>query len=451
MTNAPTVISDDALAAGKPSKRIVLGITGGIAAYKSAELVRLLVRSGVGVTVVMTDAAQQFVTPTTLQALSGSKVFVDLWDRDIPNNMAHIELSRQTNLIVVAPATANFIAKLTCGLADDLLSTLCLARNTFKCPLLVAPAMNREMWSNPATQRNITQLGMDGITVLGPASGEQACGETGEGRMLEADELFGLVMAHLQRDRQHSAGSTAASAFAFKKALVTAGPTFEAIDAVRGITNASSGKMGYAIASALRLAGADVTLVSGPTHLVAPKGIKVVNVKSSSQMLEAVDNTIESVDVFFAVAAVADYTPKSPNAEKIKKSAADLTISLVPTVDILAKVAARRTPPFCVGFAAESANVAENAAKKRLKKRIPMIVANHADSAIGADDNEVIIIDDFGEHPIPRASKSEIASKIVSHAARLFAEARQSHPPGAPGLGLDSIHTNQNHHAASNP
>ena len=431
MTNAPTAISDDALAAGKPTQQIVLGITGGIAAYKSAELVRLFVRAGVGVTVVMTAAAQEFVTVTTMQALSGNKVFVDLWDRDIPNNMAHIELSRQAGLIVVAPATANFIAKLACGLADDLLSTLCLARNTSKCLLLVAPAMNREMWSNPATERNITRLGMDGIVVLGPATGEQACGETGEGRMLEADELFGLVMQHLQHDKQFSTRSTAPSVFAFKKALVTAGPTFEAIDAVRGITNASSGKMGYAIAAALRLAGADVTLVSGPTNLAAPEGIKVVSVTSSSQMLEAVERTIENVDVFFAVAAVADYTPKSPKVEKIKKLPVDLTISLVPTVDILAKVAARRTPPFCVGFAAESDNVAENAAKKRLKKRIQMIVANHAGSAIGADDNEVIIVDAFGEHPIPRASKSEIAAKIVSHAAKLFAEQQLPRQPGA--------------------
>jgi len=451
MTNAPTAISDDALAAGKPPRHIVLGITGGIAAYKSAELVRLFVRSGIDVTVVMTAAAQEFVTPTTLQALSGNKVYVDLWDRDIPNNMAHIELSRRADLIIVAPATANFIAKLACGLADDLLSTLCLARNADSCPLLVAPAMNREMWSHPATQRNTAQLGTDGIVVLGPATGEQACGETGEGRMLEAEELFTLVMQHLPPDNKHLGRCNAPSPFASKKALVTAGPTFEAIDAVRGITNASSGKMGYAIAAALRLAGAEVTLVSGPTQLPRPEGVKVLNVISSSQMLEAVERTIEDVDVFFAVAAVADYSPKSPNVEKIKKSSAELTISLVPTVDILATVAARQEPPFCVGFAAESENVAENASKKRLKKRIPMIVANHAGSAIGADDNEVVIIDALGEHPIPRARKSEIAAKIVSHAAKLFAEQQRSCQPGALGPRPDSIHINPNHHVASHP
>jgi phosphopantothenoylcysteine decarboxylase / phosphopantothenate---cysteine ligase len=416
--NAPTSHLDDQ-ATKKP--HIVLGITGGIAAYKSAELTRLLVKAGVAVTVVMTKSAQQFVTPVTMQALSGNKVFTDLWDRDVPNNMAHIELTREADLVLVAPATGDFMAKVACGLADDLLSTLCLARNATACPLLLAPAMNREMWENPATQRNLATLRADGVSILGPAAGEQACGETGMGRMLEAGEIFTLVMQMLTVKKNETLALTGVSKHLWlKKAVVTAGPTIEAIDPVRSITNASSGKMGYAIAEALRDAGAIVTLISGPTALTPPSGVKTIQVKSSSAMLEAVNSNITDVDLLFAVAAVADYTPAAPQTQKMKKTQESLTITLVPTVDILATVAARKDAPFCVGFAAESENVVEYAAKKRQNKQIPMIVANHAISAIGADTNSVTIIDDSGQTSLPTAPKAVIARKIVEHAANLY-------------------------------
>ena len=433
--NVSTPKQDDRTHAA-PAPRLILGISGGIAAYKSAELTRLFVKAGVNVTVVMTASAQQFVTTVTMQALSGKKVFTDLWDADIPNNMAHIELTRGADLVLVAPATGNFMAKLTSGLADDLLSTLCLARSP-NCPLFLAPAMNREMWDHPATQRNVQTLLADGVTLLGPAPGDQACGETGMGRMLEPEEIFAQAMPQLtqlakQAPRQ-SINETQAQAIlskllSLKKAVVTAGPTFEAIDPVRGITNASSGKMGYAIAAALRDAGATVTLISGPTVLPPPFGVTTIQVKSSSQMLDAVEANIEGVDFFFAVAAVADYTPLAPKAQKMKKSEQNITLALVPTVDILAKIAAKPSPPFCVGFAAESDNIVEYAAKKRENKQIPMIVANHAESAIGADDNAVTIIDDQGEHVIPRARKADIAEKIVAHATRLYLAAHPTRP-----------------------
>lgn len=419
--NASTPKPDD----HPPTKpHIVLGITGGIAAYKSAELTRLLVKAGVDVTVVMTASAQQFVTAVTMQALSGNKVFTDLWDADIPNNMAHIELTRGADLVLVAPATGNFIAKIANGLADDLLSTLCLARSATACPLLVAPAMNREMWDNPATQRNIATIKSDGAIILGPAPGDQACGETGMGRMLEPSELFAAVMEILTAKNRTPLSTAVSKPLLLKKAVVTAGPTFEAIDPVRGITNSSSGKMGYAIAEALRNAGAEVTLVSGPTTIPPPAGIKIIQVKSASQMLDAVNLVLSDVDLFFAVAAVSDYTPTEPKAQKMKKTTANMTLSLEPTVDILASVAARPNAPFCVGFAAESENIVEYASKKRQNKRIPMIVANDASLAIGSDDNAVTIIDDAGEHVIARASKAEIAQKIIAHAARLYLATR---------------------------
>jgi len=401
-----------------PPKHIVLGITGGIAAYKAAELTRLFVKSGLVVTVVMTKSAQQFVTPVTMQALSGNKVFTDLWDADVPNNMAHISLTRDADLVVVAPATGDFLAKLAAGLADDLLSTLCLARNTNICPLIVAPAMNTEMWHHPATQRNITTLIADGVTIVGPAPGEQACGETGLGRMSEPEAIFAGVMQklHIKTPKIPAISKH----LWLKKAVVTAGPTFEAIDAVRGITNTSSGKMGYAIAAALRDQGANVTLITGPTALAAPVGVDTVHVKSASEMLAAVNANIDGVSLFFAVAAVADYTPAEPKVQKMKKSANSISIMLIPTVDILATIAGRKGAPFCVGFAAESENVVEYAAKKRIKKQIPMIVANHATTAIGADDNTVTIIDANGQTQIPTAPKSEIASKIVEHAVNLI-------------------------------
>ncbi len=433
--NVSTPKQDDRTHAA-PAPRLILGISGGIAAYKSAELTRLFVKAGVNVTVVMTASAQQFVTTVTMQALSGKKVFTDLWDADIPNNMAHIELTRGADLVLVAPATGNFMAKLTSGLADDLLSTLCLARSP-NCPLFLAPAMNREMWDHPATQRNVQTLLADGVTLLGPAPGDQACGETGMGRMLEPEEIFAQAMPQLtqlakQAPRQ-SINETQAQAIlskplSLKKAVVTAGPTFEAIDPVRGITNASSGKMGYAIAAALRDAGAIVTLISGPTALAPPFGVTTIQVKSSSQMLDAVEANIEGVNLFFSVAAVADYTPFARKSQKMKKSGQNITLELTPTVDILAKIAARPSPPFCVGFAAESENIVENAAKKRQNKQIPMIVANHADSAIGADDNAVTIIDSVGAHPVPRAGKADIAEKIVAHATRLYLATHPTRP-----------------------
>lgn len=417
--NAPPPQPDDGAAA-----HIVLGISGGIAAYKAAELTRLMVKAGMDVTVVMTDAATRFVTPVTLQALSGNKVFTDLWDADIPGNMAHITLTRHADLVLVAPASGNLMAKIAHGIADDLLSTLCLARNRASCPLLLAPAMNVEMWDNPATQRNVATLLADGITLLGPAPGEQACGETGLGRMLEPAEILANVLQMLAAKHKTPISTAVSSHLCVEKAVVTAGPTFEAIDAVRGMTNASSGKMGYAIAEALRDAGVAVTLVSGPTTLPAPAGIKLISVTSASQMLDAVEDNIDDVDYFYAVAAVADYTPAAPLAQKMKKTSENITVTLTPTVDILARVAARKPAPFCIGFAAESENIVEYAAKKRQMKRIPMIVANHAATAIGSDDNAVTILDDHGEHVLPRANKKVIAQKIVAHARRLFLATR---------------------------
>jgi phosphopantothenoylcysteine decarboxylase / phosphopantothenate---cysteine ligase len=421
---------------------VILGITGGVAAYKAAELTRALVKQNIAVQVVMTEAGREFITPVTLQALSGRRVFTDLWDASIDNNMAHIELSRHAQAILVAPATADFLAKLAHGLANDLLSTLCLARNAAACPLMVAPAMNREMWENPATQRNIAQLRADGVVILGPDAGEQACGETGLGRMLEPDALLDAVLVQLKTPAAPSSSSRLAGV----RALITAGPTFEAIDPVRGITNGSSGKMGYAIAAALRDQGATVTLVSGPTALATPARVTRVDVTSAAQMRDAVQARVAECDLFFAVAAVADYTPAKPNAHKMKKATAELTLTLTPTVDILAEVAASANAPFCVGFAAESENVLGYARTKREKKRLPMIVANHANSAIGADDNEVTIIDDRGETPVPRGSKATVAAAIVAHAAELYAE-RTASSATASSANIRTINPSKNKHA----
>ncbi len=402
----------------KKAKRIVLGITGGIAAYKAAEITRLLRKSAVDIHVVMTEAATRFITPVTMQSLSGNPVFSDSWDPRIANNMAHIELSRGADAILIAPATADFLAKLAHGIAGDLLSTLCIARQP-TCPLIVAPAMNREMWESPPMQRNIDLLRRDGVTIVGPDEGDQACGETGPGRMVEPDVLAQTILDRVAvRESQSLAGY---------HALVTAGPTFEPIDPVRGITNSSSGKMGYAIAEALRDAGANVVLVSGPTNLAAPMFVKKVGVRTSSEMFDAVKQHFTDVDLFFAVAAVADYTPTNPHTQKIKKSGAPITIELAPTVDILAWAASQKDGPFCVGFAAESENVVENACIKREKKQIPMIVANSALQAIGSDNNLVTIVDATGEYELPQASKSQVARQIVAHALRLFtASARGS-------------------------
>ena len=396
----------------KPLKRrLLLGVTGGIAAYKVAELARLLIRNNVEVQVAMTDAATKFVTPATFQALTGNPVITDLWDASFPNHMAHIELSRGADAIVIAPASADFMAKLAHGLADDLLSTACLARN---CPLIVAPAMNREMWDNAATQRNVATLRADGITVLGPAAGDQACGEVGMGRMIEPEEMLDAVLAFFAPKRL--AGHTV---------LVTAGPTFEAIDTVRGITNLSSGKMGYAIAEAAAALGADVTLVSGPTALTPPSHAHFVYVTTAAEMMNAVKAHVAGADYFFSVAAVADYTPVTPSGRKLKKSAEPMEIKLKPTEDILAYVAALANGPFCVGFAAESENLADYAQAKRARKKIPMIVANLVQHTIGKEENEVTIYDDAGPHALARAPKSKIAYGIVEHAIRLRGERAQ--------------------------
>ena len=400
----------------KKIARVVLGITGGVAAYKSAELTRLLRKADIEVQVVMTEAGTKFITPVTMQALSSNPVFMDAWDSRIDNNMAHIELSRAADAILIAPASADFIAKLASGFANDLLSTLVLARQP-TCTLLVAPAMNREMWENPATQRNIARLLADGVTILGPDLGEQACGETGMGRMLEPSALLDAIL-----------GLNTNGSLSGKHALVTAGPTFEPIDPVRGITNSSSGKMGYSIVQALTAAGASVTLISGPTAIAPPTCQKFLRVGTAFQMLEEVKANLAGVDMFFSVAAVADYTPAAPQTHKIKKADANLRIEMVPTVDILAWVAAQSDPPFCVGFAAESDNVVEYAIKKRKNKGIPLIIANLATTAIGSNENEITLIDDAGEHPVPKAPKTVIAKIIVEHAARLLAEQSPQKP-----------------------
>lgn len=394
--------------AGPPQRieRIVLGITGGIAAYKAAELVRLLVQDDVSVQVVMTEAATRFIAPATFQALSGRGVFVDLWDDRVDNGMAHIDLSRAAQAILVAPASADFIAKLVHGRADDLLSTLCLAR---ECPLLVAPAMNRQMWENAATRRNIARLAADGVTLLGPASGDQACGEIGEGRMLEPSELRDALDAFFLP-----------KPLAGKRVLLTAGPTQEAIDPVRVVTNLSSGKMGYALARACAEAGAIVTMVSGPTSLETPGGVARIDVKSAADMLQAVEQNIDGVDVFIGVAAVADYTIANPGTLKHKKDSGPLRLDFSPTVDILARIAARASPPFCVGFAAESEDVETNAEVKRLRKRVPLLVANRAQDALGSDSNAVTLIDDRGRHRLDSAPKIDIARKIVAHMAQML-------------------------------
>lgn len=393
-------------------KRIVLGITGGIAAYKAAELVRLLVKDGSEVQVVMTEAACGFITPATLQALSGRPVFTDMWDPRIADNMAHIELSRGADAIVVVPATTDFLAKLANGLADDLLSTLCIAR---ECPLLAAPAMNRQMWQNKATQRNVAQLARDGIIILGPDSGDQACGEVGMGRMLEARQIFDEITSFLQP-----------KLLSGTHVLITAGPTFEAIDPVRGITNRSSGKMGYAIARAAIDAGAKVTLVTGPVNLDAPAAARVERVESANQMFDAVKKHAKAADIFIGVAAVADYRVAKSSKQKIKKTDADLNLALVPNPDILAWVAALPKPPFCVGFAAESQKLHEFADAKRRKKKVPLIVANLAQEAIGADDNEVTLIDDAGSQTLPRAAKPELARQLLMHIAKRYASRRKA-------------------------
>ncbi len=390
-------------------KRLLLGVTGGVAAYKAAELARLLTQNGMHVQTVMTQAACRFVGAVTFQSLTGNPVYTDLWDANAAQNMAHINLSRDAGLILVAPASADFIAKLAHGMADDLLTTLCLARD---CPLMIAPAMNRQMWENPATQRNLSRLRQDGIIITGPASGEQACGEVGMGRMLEAAELAEIVQAAFRT----------ATLLQGKNILVTAGPTFEAIDAVRGITNRSSGKMGYAVVRAAVEAGAAVTLISGPVCLTPSAAAKFIPVTSAEDMLRAVQTEIAQTDIFISVAAVADYRVAHVSQQKIKKSAANLALELVPTPDILKTVSSLPKPPFCVGFAAETENLEKNAAMKRRKKNVPLLVANLAQDAIGSDESELILFDDTGQHILPKASKMEQARRLIKHIHRLYSQ-----------------------------
>ncbi len=392
-------------------KRILLGVTGGVAAYKAAELSRELQRAGARVQVVMTDAATRFVTPATFQALTGEPVFVDQWDARIANNMAHIELSRAADAIMVAPASADFLARLAHGLAGDLLGTLCLAR---ECPLLVAPAMNRQMWLHPATQRNVAQLVADGVAILGPDSGEQACGETGMGRMLEplalADELAAFFVP---------------KSLAGRHVLLTAGPTYEPIDPVRGITNLSSGKMGFAIARACSAAGAQVTLVAGPTTLATPRGVQRVDVRTAQQMHDAVMAALDAAaaprpEVFIAVAAVADWRVANASARKLKKRSADELpkLEFAQNPDILAAVARRADAPWCVGFAAESEDLEANGAAKRAAKGVPLLVANIGHDTFGRDDNELLLIDERGSRRLPRADKTVLARALVAEIAQ---------------------------------
>ncbi len=388
-------------------KHIVLGLTGGVACYKAAELARALIKAGASVQVVMTEAARHFITPVTMQALTGKPVFTDQWDSRISNNMAHIDLTRHADAILIAPCSADFMRKLVHGAADDLLSTLCLARPS-TVPLLVAPAMNVEMWQNPATQRNVVQLNKDGVTLCGPAAGEQACGETGLGRMLEPEQLLEMLLAFFQPKLLQS-----------KKVLITAGPTFEPIDPVRGITNLSSGKMGYALARAAHAAGAEVTLVSGPTALPAPYGIKMVSVITARDMYDAVMAHVAHQDIFIAVAAVADWRVSEVSQQKIKKqNGASPELQFEQNPDILATVAALPKPPYCVGFAAESENLLEYGRIKREKKGIPLLVGNIGPQTFGKDDNELVLFDAQGHHALARADKNTLAQQLVTEIAR---------------------------------
>jgi phosphopantothenoylcysteine decarboxylase / phosphopantothenate---cysteine ligase len=407
------------------NKHIVLGLSGGIACYKAAELCRALIKEGATVQVVMTEAAEQFITAVTLQALSGRTVYTSQWDGRESNNMPHINLSREADCILIAPASADFMAKLLHGRADDLLSLMCLARPrqdseqvvapavTKPVPLLLAPAMNREMWSHPATQRNLVQLAADGAHLLGVGSGFQACGETGDGRMLEAAEILEDVIAFFQP-----------KPLAGQHVVVTAGPTYEAIDPVRGITNLSSGKMGFAIARAAHEAGAKVTLIAGPVHLPTPRGVERVDVKSAQNMLEAAENTTKFATYFVACAAVADWRPANTAEQKIKKDGSGQTpqLSFVENPDILATVAqssrAQQGQLYCVGFAAESENLLANATAKRIRKGVPLLVGNIGPSTFGQDDNALLLVDARGSQELPRAPKLQLARQLIAEIAK---------------------------------
>ncbi len=394
-------------------KHIVLGLSGGIACYKSAELCRLLVQAGADVQVVLTEAAAQFITPVTMQALSGHPVVTSQWDAREPNAMAHINLGRWADAIVVAPASADFIAQLAQGRAGELLALLCLARPVQRVPLLLAPAMNREMWAHPATRRNVAQAAADGAVVLGVGQGEQACGEVGDGRMLEPEEIVEELVACLQPKVLHG-----------QRVLVTAGPTFEPIDPVRGITNHSSGKMGFAVARAAREAGAQVTLVAGPVHLRTPRGVRRVDVQTAQQMLEAVLAEVEAASVFIAAAAVADWRPAQAAERKLKKDAGGPppALAFVENPDILATVAAlpraRRGELYCVGFAAESHDLLAHAQAKRARKGVPLLVGNIGPATFGRDDNALLLVDEREAVELPPAPKIVLARQLVGEIAR---------------------------------
>ena len=390
-------------------RHIVLGLSGGIACYKSAELVRELVKAGATVQVVMTAAAEAFITPVTLQALSNRPVYSNQWDAREANNMAHINLSREADAVLVAPASADFLAKLVQGRADDLLSLLCLARPIERVPLLVAPAMNREMWAHPATQRNVAQLRLDGATLLGPDAGDQACGEIGDGRMLEAEALCEELIAFFQP-----------KLLAGRQVLITAGPTFEAIDPVRGITNLSSGKMGFALARAAREAGAEVTLVAGPVHLRTPRGVRRIDVQTARQMHDAVLPEAPGHEVFIATAAVADWRPVAAAEHKLKKdgSGRPPAFEMTENPDILATVARLPGAPYCVGFAAESHDVARHAREKRLRKQVPLIVGNLGPATFGLDQNTLLLVDEHGERELPTSDKLTLARDLIREIAQ---------------------------------
>jgi phosphopantothenoylcysteine decarboxylase/phosphopantothenate--cysteine ligase len=394
-------------------KRIVLGLTGGIACFKAAELCRSLVKAGAKVQVVMTEAAAQFITPVTMQALSGQAVYTSQWDAREGNNMAHINLSREADAILIAPASADFMAKLLHGKADELLSLMCLARPIQKVPLILAPAMNREMWAHPATQRNVAQLKQDGTYVLGVGQGDQACGETGDGRMLEAEEILEELLAFWTPKVLQG-----------QQVLITAGPTYEAIDPVRGITNLSSGKMGFAIARAAQQAGAEVTLVAGPVSLPTPRGVSRIDVRSALQMHEMVQKLAVSAQVLIAAAAVADWRPATSADQKIKKDGSGDTpaLTFVENPDILATAAqserARSGALFCVGFAAESHDLLAHATAKRARKGVPLLVGNIGPSTFGQDDNALLLVDEKGAKELPRDAKTKLAQDLIQEIAQ---------------------------------
>jgi len=390
-------------------KQVLLALSGGVACYKVAELTRLLVKAGATVQVMMSEAAEAFITPVTMQALSNRPVYTSQWDAREPNNMAHINLSREADVMLIAPASADMIARLVQGRADELVSLTALARPRERCGLLVAPAMNREMWTHPATQRNIAQLQADGAQLLGPGHGDQACGEVGDGRMLEPQQLLDAVIAHFQLKLLQG-----------RRLLITAGPTFEAIDPVRGITNLSSGKMGFAIARAAAEAGAEVTLIAGPVHLPTPVGVRRIDVTSARQMLEAVLPRAPQHEVFVATAAVADWRPAQLNEHKIKKDGKKSapTFELTENADILATVAALPDAPYCVGFAAESQDLVKHAREKLLRKKLPLVVGNLGPATFGKDDNSLVLVEADRETELPRADKLTLARQLVAEIAR---------------------------------